>query len=163
MGEWRMRKSAPSMLYVALKRGQPLANIEKIVAGYLAGCTSFESFILETHLAHCWSPPLFLAIRMNRLDVVDLLVRSGVRVNLKWCGHGEGPCDVRAHIECKRGGSKDCKNALDIAREAKNPKMVRYLQLQGIEDFHRDEQIPDWMASYNNETYAVCKNWWPAF
>ncbi|KAI0442913.1 hypothetical protein F4803DRAFT_517270 [Xylaria telfairii] len=158
-----IKRSAPSMLYIALKQGQPLANIQQIIAGYMAGCTTPEFCLNETHLTHAWSPPLFLAVRMNRLDVVDLLLSSGVRLNLKWCAHGEGPCDVKAHIECRCGGSKDCKNALDIAREAKYPKIVKYLQLQGIEDLGRDEQIPDWMASFQNETYSVCKDWWPSF
>ncbi|KAI8953113.1 hypothetical protein F4801DRAFT_598474 [Xylaria longipes] len=156
-------KNIPSMLYVALKRGRPLDEIEKIVAGYVVGYAGTGSSLLETHLSQSYEPPLHLAIRMNRVDVVDLLLSSGVRINIRWGGHIVNECPNWAHRWCERGGSKSCKNALDIARESKNSEIEQYLLLHGIEDLGRDEPVQDWMKPYLDESSSVQSDWWPSF
>ncbi|KAI0451353.1 hypothetical protein F5B21DRAFT_528023 [Xylaria acuta] len=163
MDRMYVMRNPPSMLYTALKRGRPLDEIKKIVAGYVMGYTGWGSSLLETDLGQCWEPPLHLAVRMNRFDVVELLLHSGVRINIKWGGHVVGVCPNWAHVWCDGAGSRYCKNALDIARESKNPEIEQYLLIQGIEDLGRDELIPDWMDSYVAEAYSPCDNWWPAF
>ncbi|KAI0188631.1 hypothetical protein EV127DRAFT_409443 [Xylaria flabelliformis] len=150
----------PSMLYVALKQGRPLDEIEKIVAGYVVGHAGFGFSLLETHLV-AWGPPLHLAVGMNRIDVVKLILRAGVSINIRYGGNIADVCPTYAHTCCEGKGSKYCKNALDIARELKNSKIEQYLLRQGIEDLGRHEMIYDFARDEYEQVYSVEKYWWP--
>ncbi|KAI0856785.1 hypothetical protein F4860DRAFT_518449 [Xylaria cubensis] len=150
----------PSMLYVALKQGRPLDEIEKIVAGYVVGHAGFGCSLLETHLM-AWGPPLHLAVGMNRIDVVKLILRAGVSINIRYGGNTMDVCPTYAHTCCEGKGSKYCKNALDIARELKNSKIEQYLLRQGIEDLGRHEMIYDFARDEYEQVYSVEKHWWP--
>ncbi|KAI1738677.1 hypothetical protein F4680DRAFT_449793 [Xylaria scruposa] len=152
-----LKRKSPSTLYVALKRGRPLAEIERIVAGYVAGGVS----LLETNLA-CWDPPLHLAVAVNRLDVVKLILGAGVGINNRWAGHIAEACPGCVHTWCEGRGSTFCKNALDIARELKHSKIEQYLLQQGIEDLGRDKEMHGWVRDCYEAQFSVEENWWPA-
>ncbi|KAI1200653.1 hypothetical protein F5X97DRAFT_76759 [Nemania serpens] len=123
----------PSMLYLALKKNWPLCEIEKIVGVY-AAC---GNYLLETHRSMDWDPPLHVAAEQNRIDVVDLLLRTGVNINIRYGGHLSG-CDNRAHLECHKEGMKTCTNALGIARGVMNFEMAEHLLRRGSEDIGTD-------------------------
>ncbi|KAJ2993256.1 hypothetical protein NUW58_g1898 [Xylaria curta] len=126
----RLRARMPSMLYLAIKRKWSLGEIEKIVAAY----TQTGSCALETNEIPSWEPPLHLAVKLNRLDVVDLLLQS----------------------ECCKEDVKSCKNALDIAREAENSGMEDHLLVLGAEDLGRHEPVMEWCQI---DPYEVCLEW----
>ncbi|KAI0551236.1 hypothetical protein F4679DRAFT_582711 [Xylaria curta] len=149
-------RKKPSALYVALKRGRPLAEIRRIVAGYVAGGFS----LLETNLLY-YEPPLHLAVAMNRIDVVELILEVGVEINNRWGGLFVEACPTYVHNWCKGRGSKSCKNALDIARELKHSKIEQYLLRQGIEDFGRNEEMHGWVRECYEAQFLVKENWWP--
>ncbi|KAI0467677.1 hypothetical protein F4859DRAFT_525111 [Xylaria cf. heliscus] len=158
-----LMKNLPSMLYIALRQGRELDEISRIVAGYTMGCTDIRGSLLETHQGHSYEPPLHLAVRMDRIDVVELLLKSGVRINLTWGGHVVNLCPDWAHIHGHGRGSIYCKNALDIARECRNELIELFLLEKGIIDLDLDEPIQDWMQLYLNDAYRACKDWWPSF
>ncbi|KAI1163797.1 hypothetical protein F5B18DRAFT_618241 [Nemania serpens] len=71
------------MLYTAILDDWSLREIEKIVKAY-ATC---GSYLLETHRSVNWDPPLHIAAEQNRIDVADLLLRTGVNINNRYGGH----------------------------------------------------------------------------
>ncbi|KAI1749497.1 hypothetical protein F4782DRAFT_549774 [Xylaria castorea] len=154
-------RSMPSMLYVALKRGRPLAEIKNIVAGYVAGYEGCGIFLLETHANPVWPPPLHLAVRLNRIRVVDLILSAGVDINIKWGGHADGECPNYAHIRCEGRWIRNCKNALDAARESENSKIERYLLRKGIEDIGQHEIYHAGGLTWYQDEYSIDKDWWP--
>ncbi|KAI3319523.1 hypothetical protein HD806DRAFT_539217 [Xylariaceae sp. AK1471] len=131
----------PSMLFLAIKRGWALSEIEKIIGAYQKS----KSDLLQGHGSMLFEPPLHLAVRLNRLDVVDKLLESGCWRNLRWGGQWDG-CAFWAHEICDVETAR-CMNALCVAREVGNDEMVSSLLSRGIEDLGRHRSV-------------LTGNWW---
>ncbi|KAI0905013.1 hypothetical protein F4824DRAFT_505195 [Ustulina deusta] len=144
----------PSMLYLALKRNWPFGEIEKIITAY----ASSNSYLLRTHVGFSWEPPLHVAARLGRIDVVDLLLKNGIGINLRWGGQWGG-CSWWAHTKCNEEGRWSCKNALSIAREMRNAEMENDLLQRGIEDIGYDKMVAESRDWWQPETYSVCMEW----
>ncbi|TGJ78369.1 hypothetical protein E0Z10_g10399 [Xylaria hypoxylon] len=119
------------MLYLALKQSWSLSEIEKIVSAYVS--------TNNPNLGHLPSftsaPPLHFAVHLGRMDVVDLLLKSGVNINTRWQNFGPNWCDNGyQHTECVEELTRPCNNALSVARKVMNSEMESYLLSRGIED-----------------------------
>ncbi|KAI1499231.1 hypothetical protein F5X99DRAFT_390698 [Biscogniauxia marginata] len=124
----------PSTLDTAIRNGYSLMAIEVILRAY----SSVAPCLIEGPLSGTfWEPPLHLAAKMNRFDVVDLLLKFGCPINIRWLGQWED-CYSLAHENCK-SDIFNCPNALSIARQEKNADMARFLLERGIEDRMRGE------------------------
>ncbi|KAI0875893.1 hypothetical protein GGS24DRAFT_499335 [Hypoxylon argillaceum] len=150
----------PTMLHIALKFNWALSEIQSIVRGYIRA----GGDLLENDYYTNWEPPLHAAVRKNRLDVIELLLDSGVNINLRWGGIWDR-CYTKAHLNCVEGVDNDyCRNALRVARVTRNSEMEEYLLRRGIED--RDPVRPDvdtgacrWSDWYNLEGIQDMATW----
>ncbi|CAJ2512529.1 Uu.00g055440.m01.CDS01 [Anthostomella pinea] len=120
----------PCALYTAIRQCRALSVIEVIVRAYV----SVAPFLIEAPPSGSfWEPSLHLAVRINRFDVVDLLLRSHCDVNIRWSGPW-GECPSGAHRSCGAARVR-CRNALCVARLAGNEAMARFLLERGVEDY----------------------------
>lgn len=131
-----------SMLSLAIHRGWSLDAISAIIHAYISieyvyGYHDDNACLTNTAIMKD-EPPLFQAVRMNRLDVIDKLAEVGCSLDWVWGGN-MGACGCMPHMgnEC-RTGVTSCMNAICIAKDAGKPEMVKELLLRGVEDFGRD-------------------------
>ncbi|KAI8626577.1 hypothetical protein F5Y19DRAFT_478442 [Xylariaceae sp. FL1651] len=127
----------PSALHLTIKLGWPLYESERVIKVYKE---SGNIHLLRGRRSQFIEPPLHLAARMNRIDVVELLLQYGCGINTRWGGHWNS-CPAQPHEECD-DGTTSCKNALCVARNTKNYEMAELLLMHGIEDMDQDELGP---------------------
>jgi hypothetical protein len=127
---------APSMLYLAIHNDWTLSEIEKIIRAYHKS----GSQLLRGRRSIIFEPPLHLAVRRNRLDVVDALLAHGCPKNIRW-GNQSGGCDSSPHEMCPAHKAA-CTNALCVARELGHHEMASWLLARGIDDLARRPTSP---------------------
>ncbi|KAI1077966.1 hypothetical protein F5B20DRAFT_248939 [Whalleya microplaca] len=110
----------------AIRAGEPAHIIETITRA----CYTVGPFLLEkTGIVARGEPSLFVAAEVNRIDVAEILLDLGCRVNISWCSS----CTTFGHIERDDYGT-ECQNALCVARQYGNREMAAFLLERGIKD-----------------------------
>ncbi|KAH9889681.1 hypothetical protein F4778DRAFT_796755 [Xylariomycetidae sp. FL2044] len=100
-----------SCLDLAIRLGEPIESIETIIRVYLSSSSSSSSPSLIQQGGESGEgrtgtgtrlhePPLHLAARYNRADVVEALLAAGCDVNTRWSGPW---CDCHGgpHVRCR--------------------------------------------------------------